>query len=363
MGATAAPSGRFVKPGTRPLPEWCDRYLAPDSSGDIFASRAWYDTVLTNALPSGAEPVLAECGDAALLPLVRQSGRMASMTTPYTLAWRPLFPDDAPTGALAAGRAFGAMIRHGPPVRLDALDPEAPGLARFLDGVAAAGLYVLRYAHFANWHEYLAEGASWAEYLQTRPSALRNTVARKLARSRASLETEELSTPGEALERGIAAYEAVRAQSWKPHEPFPDFDRALIRALAQRGVIRLGVLRQAGNGAPLAAQYWVVGGGRATVLKLAHVDAARDASPGTVLTATMIRRLIESEGIRELDFGRGDDAYKQLWVRQRRERIGVVLADPRHPGGLLAVMSHAAGHGRRRITAWLGSGRRGAPSP
>ena len=36
-------------------------------------------------------------------------------------------------------------------------------------------------------------------------------------------------------------------------------------------------------------------------------------SPGTVLTAMMLRRLIEEEGVSEIDFGRGDDDYKRGW--------------------------------------------------
>jgi CelD/BcsL family acetyltransferase involved in cellulose biosynthesis len=106
----------------------------------------------------------------------------------------------------------------------------------------------------------------------------------------------------------------------------------------------------------VAAQYWVVGGGQAALLKLAHAEDQRAASPGTALTAIMIRRLLEGDGVRELDFGRGDDPYKRLWVGHRRQRIGVLLADPRHPAGLLALARQAAGRGRRHALGWLGRG-------
>jgi CelD/BcsL family acetyltransferase involved in cellulose biosynthesis len=175
---------------------------------------------------------------------------------------------------------------------------------------------------------------------------LRTTITRKLARAARGLRFDLIDAPGPELETGIAAYETVRAASWKPHEPFPAFDAALLRAAAGAGVLRLGVLRQATDSQPVAAQYWVLddGGRRATVLKLAHAEAARAASPGTVLTAMMILHLLE-RGVQELDFGRGDDDYKRLWVGSRRQRIGLVLADPLHPAGLLAIA-------RQRVGAW-----------
>jgi CelD/BcsL family acetyltransferase involved in cellulose biosynthesis len=93
----------------------------------------------------------------------------------------------------------------------------------------------------------------------------------------------------------------------------------------------------------MAAQYWVLAGGAATVLKLAHDEADRALSPGTVLTALMVRRLIEDDHASHLDFGRGDDAYKAGWTGQRRGRIGVLLCPPRHPAGMLALSRHFLG--------------------
>ena len=84
------------------------------------------------------------------------------------------------------------------------------------------------------------------------------------------------------------------------------------------------------------------------MLKLAHDEAARALSPGTVLTALMICRLIEHDGAVALDFGRSDDAYKAGWTGQRRLRIGVLLCPLRHPAGLAALARHALG----RAVAW-----------
>ncbi|MBV1799984.1 GNAT family N-acetyltransferase [Siccirubricoccus sp. G192] len=339
------------------LPAWCDRFLAPPGSGDFFAGRAFHDTTLAHALPDEAEPLVAACGEVALLPLLRTGGRLQNLATPYTLAWRPLLAEGADPAALRqAGHGFGRLLRGGPPARLEALDAEAPGLDAFLAGLGAAGLALHRYRHFGNWHEALPPGLGWAAYLAARPPALRTTIGRKLARCGREMHFELHTAPGAALDAGIAAYEDVRARSWKPHEPFPAFDAALMRAAARLGMLRLGLLRGRGDGRPAAAQYWIADGGRAWLLKLAHAEESRAASPGTALTAMMIRGLLEEDGVRELDFGRGDDPYKQLWVGRRRQRIGLVVADPRHPAGLLAVARQVAGRGRQRLLGWLGRG-------
>jgi CelD/BcsL family acetyltransferase involved in cellulose biosynthesis len=93
---------------------------------------------------------------------------------------------------------------------------------------------------------------------------------------------------------------------------------------------------------PLAAQMWVVRATWAAVLKLAHDENAKALSPGTVLTAAMTRTLIEQDGVTELDFGRGDDDYKAAWTGARRQRVGVVLANPWRAAGAAAIV-------RRRV--------------
>lgn len=330
-----------------------DRFLdAPaPGGGDFFATRAWFDTLLAHALPQDVEPVLLVCGETGMLPLMRRAGRLSSLTSPYSLSWRPLLAPADACAAQATGVAFGRLLRLSLPVRLELLDPEAPGLAIFRAGLGKTRIVARAFDHVGNWHEVLAPDVSWKTYLGSRPPTLRSTVDRKLKRAGRELRFELVTEPGSQLERGISAYETVRAMSWKSFEPFPKFDAALLRAAAAIGALRLGVMRQATDAQPIAAQYWIIdqGGQRATVLKLAYAQAARAASPGTVLTALMIRHLLEEDGVRVLDFGRGDDDYKQAWASRRRQRIGLILADPLHPAGLAALARQAASGLRRRL--------------
>ena len=354
--ATALRGGaeaRLVRLEGPRLPGWCDRYLAPPG-GDFFAGRGWYDTVLAHAVPPGSAPVLALCG-AVLLPLLGERGRLRALATPYTLRWSPLpAPGTEEDGLREAGRALAGLLRGRPPTRLEALDEASPAMQGIAGGLRAGGFALDRYRHFGNWWQALEPGGGWAAYLAGRPPALRTTIGRKLARSARESRFTLVTAPGPALEAAIADYHAVRDRSWKPPEPAPGFDAALMQAAAAAGALRMGVLHRAADGRPLAAQYWIVTDGQAFLLKLSHDEAERAASPGTALTALMIRGLIE-EGVGALDFGRGDDPYKRLWVAERRQRVGLVVTDPWHPAGVLELARQLAGRGRRQVMAWQGA--------
>lgn len=330
----------------------------------FFLGADWYRAVLGDALPRGAEPCFVVCmqGDrpAAVVPMLREGealgeGRtLGSLTTLYTCLFQPcVAADAAPEAVRRAGAAFGRFCRAHAAVRLDALDPGWAGLAPFLAGARRAGMLPLRFDHFGNWHERV-EALSWAQYLAARPGVLRETVRRRLGKAERDPELRFalIDGPG-GLEAGIAAFEDVYARSWKEPEPFPTFNAALIRRTAALGLLRLGLLFLRGQ--PVAAQFWIVENRRATVLKLAHDEAHKSISPGTVLTAMTIRLLLDRGGVDELDFGRGDDPYKRQWARERRQRVGVVLANPLRAEGLVLLGRHAAGRGRKLARSLLHS--------
>jgi CelD/BcsL family acetyltransferase involved in cellulose biosynthesis len=123
--------------------------------------------------------------------------------------------------------------------------------------------------------------------------------------------------------------------------------------MADSGWLRLGLWSV--HGRPIAVQVWVVRRGGAIVLKLAHDEAFKSHSPGTVLTALIVRHLLDQEHVAEIDFGRGDDAYKQGWAACRRQRMGLLLINPLRPAGAAALLRQAAGGVWRRAPR--------APSP
>ena len=326
-------------------PAWDELFAA---GAGLQTSRAWFAATAEAALAPGAEArfLAVEGGDGPLALFAMAVGpgaRWGSLTTPYTCLYQPLFRPGASTERLRqAATAFALHCRRWPMTRLEALDPGWSGLPILQAGFAAAGLAQRSFAHFANWHA-TAPAGGWEAYLASRPGALRETIRRKMrAIERAGDVQIEIAQSQPQLAEALAAYEDVYARSWKEKEPFPLFNTALASALADAGTLRIAVMRQAGR--PIAAQYWTVVGGCATVLKLAHDDAMKALSPGTVLTAAAIKNMIETHGVVDLDFGRGDDPYKRAWTGQRRMRIGVLGLNLRTLSGLAATVRHDAGH-------------------
>jgi CelD/BcsL family acetyltransferase involved in cellulose biosynthesis len=324
------------------------------SGDDLFASRAWYRAVLAHAMPSDSGASLLLCRidsrPIALFPMrVFAEGRaLASLTTPYTCLYHPLLASGLDTRTLEQTfAAFARFCRSWPITRIDALPADWPGLKSCMAAIGAAGLTARQFNHFGNWHEPI-ECRSWEQYLADRPGQLRETIRRKMRRSNRDPDCRfEVITGGDGLAGGIETFEAVYRRSWKEAEPFPDFNASLMREIAPSGLLRLGTLH-IGDTA-VAVQLWVVENNRATVLKLAHDEDFKPASPGTVLTALMLRRLIDEERVTEIDFGRGDDEYKRGWAALRRQRIGLVLANPWRARGIAFLGRHAIGRARAAL--------------
>jgi CelD/BcsL family acetyltransferase involved in cellulose biosynthesis len=322
----------------------------------LFTSRPWYDAFLAAGLQPEAEPlffVLAGGGQPrAVIPCRRTrygDPTVSSLTSFYSCDFQPLIAagqDHAET-AFDLGRQLADRLSGEAAFGFDSLDSTLPILEPLLAGLARPGRALLRYAHFGRWWENL-EGRTFAQYLAARDGALREVIRRKGARLERDGATFAMIGAGATaaeIAAGIADYEAVYAASWKEAEPFPAFQPILMRRLGEAGWLRLAICRQGGR--PIAAQLWVVVGGTATVLKLAHDREFDRASPGTVLTGFAIRTLMESDRVASLDFGRGDDPYKCGWATSRTPHIGVLSVSIARRPGLIA--RHFMGAAARKL--------------
>lgn len=302
------------------------------ASGTPEGSLAWFSCLAATTLDAEEEAVMAIARDGegaarAALPLVRRGRTLRALTAPYTTEFVPALAD------VEAARALGREARAFVPsaMRLDALDVDAPGVAAFIAGLGDCGLAVARYRHFGNWYEPTAD---FEDYWRQRPSRLRSTVRRKSAQ--APHPAFRMARSAAELDEALAAYEDVYRSSWKVPEPHAAFIPEMVRALGRNGLVRMGLLTFEGE--VVAAQIWLVCRHRATIFKLAHRESAAAHSPGTLLTHWMASKLVGEDGIREIDFGRGDDPYKRDWLAESRARHGLIVADWRTMAGLAVCL-------------------------
>ena len=226
-------------------------------------------------------------------------------------------------------------------VELRPLDVRAKEFSQLVKAFQNAGYVVQTYFSSGNW--YLpVNGRSFAQYSESLPSVLKNTLARKRKKLEKSGRAKiEIVTGGDSLEDSIAAYTKVYLASWKHPEPYPQFIPGLIRTCAAMGALRLGIIYV--DAEPAAAQFWIVHHGKALIYKLAYDERFGELSVGTILSATLFQHALDVEKVTEVDYLSGDDAYKKDWMSHRRERWGILALNPRTPRGALAIARHVGG--------------------
>ena len=319
---------------------------------DLFQSEAWFALLLAHGFERQPQHFPLPLAPGACLHLMQQaSGEpLSSLANYYSCLYGP--QGDASTVSPAQWLAAAQAIKQLPGasvVRLQPLDAASAWVSAIEAGLRSAGYRTDRFFCFGNWYQPVPPGGFGA-YWSERPSALRNSVDRGRRRlDKAGIWRVDIhSQASDALEGAIAAYEAVYARSWKQPEPCRDFMPGLIRLAASQGWLRLGVLWL--NEEPLAAQLWLVCEGKANIYKLAYVQGFEKLSAGSVLTTALMQHTMDVDGVSEVDYLSGDDAYKADWMALRRERVGLVAFDMFRPAGWLAIARHEAGKLKKRFS-------------
>ena len=325
------------------------------SKDNIEISIDWFDLLQRQVYPNDPSVryyFIAEQGKpTTILPLrLTKNGRVRtveSLSNYYTSLYTPLASDDSDPHALRHLLASATRDHGGAHVmRFAPMDPESAAYKGLLNELRAIGWIPFRFFSFGNW--YLKVEGDWDWYLKNRSGNLRSTIKRMNKKFSAEGGTLEVVTSPDGLEKSIAAFQEVYLASWKKPEPYPDFVPSLIRLLAAKGMLRLGIARLREK--PIAAQLWIVGHEKASIYKVAYDEAFASYSPGTVLTSHLMQHVIEEDGVREVDFLIGDDKYKQVWMSDRRERWGIVAYNPRTIIGFVWLSGEISG--RVAKSAW-----------
>lgn len=343
-----------------------DLDLTASPSDDVFCTLAWFENLAANGLPlsqgggSFCRLLLArdfDTGRVVCLPLLGGKN-LTSLSNYYSSLYGPL--NLWKTGATAKTsealpglwKAVAMHLRQAstrwPTITLSPLDPKAPFFLQMLEGLNKAGYWADSYFCFGNWYLDVAN-RPFSAYFAGLPSPLRHNIERGQRRldSHGPWSIHVQKVANSQLDASIADFVNVYSQSWKEPEPHPKFIPGLIRAAAAQGWLRLGVLRLGDRA--IAAQLWLVKDRKASIYKLAYIKGFERFSAGSVLTSALMQHVIDLDGVQEVDYLTGDDAYKRDWMSHRRERRGIVAFHLGTAKGVWRAGLHIAGKNFRRL--------------
>jgi CelD/BcsL family acetyltransferase involved in cellulose biosynthesis len=311
--------------------------LSRGTRKSLFDRLDWFRLLAEHAPPAGQLLALrADCGEEGAWLFLAVENRCArAFANWYTLRFSATGADEGTLVALARElrRIRPALDR----LELYPLAQDDPLPAAFLK----AGWITRTTSASTRWH-IDTKGMNFDAYWATRGSQLRNTARRKTKAAGLDIQIHR-AFDGDAWRD----YERVYQASWKPLEGSAAFLRALAEQEGAAGTLRLGIARK--DGRPIAAQFWLVENGIATIHKLAYVQEARNLSPGTILSVEMFRHVLDVDKVHEIDFGTGDDGYKADWMERSEPLNRMVAYNPASVHGLTGAARSWASDLVRRV--------------
>lgn len=315
------------------LPESADDLFKQGEKHSLFYSRPWFENLSTSL--DDDETMLLTCvldGHRlmAILPLIKSGeNSLLPLKHRYTMHFSMLLADNDQQQVLACLAEGLSQL----PIRSLLLEPVAKddnninGLQQNLE---AAGFSCERLFRLYNWI-YRVKGQTFKDYMAARPARLRNTISRKQRKLEREHGYQVRLFTGEEVPGAMSDYYAVYTASWKANEQYVEFLDGIVAGFSRPGWSRLAVLYVRGQ--PIAAQLWFVVGGNASIFRLAYDKEWKSYSPGSILTSFLLEYVIDIDQVKQIDFLTGNDAYKQDWMSERRERFALSCIRNIKPAG------------------------------
>jgi hypothetical protein len=347
------------------LPGRYETLFSRAGRASFFHSLPWYRNFVGSVLTANERVRIYAVDSAAgeetarAVLLMRRSGSdrsLSGLSNYYTSLFGPVL-DPAEADVRGVLRALASAMASDE-IRWETIDlrplaSDAPQFPAMVEALRSAGLAVQSYFCFGNWYLRVA-GRSYAEYFETLPSQLKNTVTRKRKQLEKLKSRIVVCRDENGLDEALRAYQQIYAVSWKVPEPYPHFISGLCRTCAALGWLRLGIVYV--DEQPVAAQIWIVHAGIAAIYKLAYDERFAKLSAGSILTAQLMQHAIDVDRVHEIDYLTGDDAYKKDWMSDRRERWGIIAFNLRTPRGLLTAARHFGARAAKRAMGALSLG-------
>ncbi len=290
-------------------------------------------------------------------PAVRFSRMLASIGhtenfSPLCLIFAPELTETERTDILTdLLQTFRILKPAADVLRLWPVEDKSPMAAMVKRALTDAGYWVQSYRNSFNRYEDTA-GIGWDDYLASCSSNQRYNIRRRgrNLEKAGDLKIDVYSganTP-ESLQKGINDYILGTVGGWQSTDSLVSQAMlSLIRLAAKKNALRLGVLTF--DGQAIAGQFWIVSAGVAHCMRLAFNDEYKKLSPGVVLTAHMLEYILDTDQVDWIDFGSGDDEYKEKWMRSKRFYSGFMAFNPSTAMGLYYAAKHIVGQPVKRM--------------
>lgn len=359
------------------IPERYDQFFAMQSASSLFLTKHWFENLASNGMEARAEVfAIALEASATGLPEIAlvmrtPAGQNGSRFSSWGLGTRTLAgltnfqssfyaPLLGPTAAerkdlyQTLAEALSGRSGQWHLIDLNLLDPNSPDFPALMAAFEHSGYRVGSYFYKGDWYEQIT-AHSMGEYLKSRSKSSRRAIQnyqRKLRRlQKAERVRIEVFAGAQDLDRAVELYDQIYVASWKEPEHFPEFTSGLIRACAAAGSLRMVFVML--DGVPAAVEFAIVTSRRAVMMKTAYDPKFGKESVGSIAIMKTIEHLIEVDSIESIDFGTDDAPYKSVWVKNRRERWGIVLFNRRTLLGSVYWLRFLLGKADQRLRRML----------
>ena len=291
----------------------------------MFLSRAWLENLTLHTLAEDQTILLASVIEnedvLAILPMV-ESPRdgLSSLSNHFTTLFSILISNHGPRDAIFTCLAEGLAQMPAQPIRFEPIDLADNHMIKLRHMMEVSGFQGVPYFRFYNWSHPL-NGQSFDEYMARRPARLRNTIMRKQRQLEREHDLEIRLYKDVDVEKALEEYRVIYQASWKANEFFSEFTPNLVRKMANSSWLRLAILSI--DQQPVAAQIWFVVHKKANIYRLVYDERWKKFSPGSILTQYLMRYVIDTDKVSEIDFLTGNERYKQDWMTVQKERVGI----------------------------------------
>lgn len=215
--------------------------------------------------------------------------------------------------------------------------------------------------NFHDVHTVVAQQTNWLirnidsqdGYFAARPSRLKNTLKRKNKQLVKHEFRYQIAQDSASVKKMFTDYQTIYQQSWKGQEYSDDFILDIcLQAQAQQ---KLCFATLYIDETPAASQIWFRQGEQVSIFKLAYDPQFSSLSVGSLLSEYMTKYVLDHCGVRHIEFGMGNERYKQDWMNEKQYRYCYLVFNTTTIIGILAWLRYSVlARLKKTVTGWLG---------